>query len=140
MGAGQTELQVTWSAANSLALATGNSWAATSDSMTFATTTVAAQIALKADQTTGTPASGDYVDWYLRASLGDPDGASTEEYDSAGHDIFLGRTDVNIDDPAIMTVQLPAPLLKCQIRAEGAGFASTDVCTVSATILQLTMT
>jgi len=140
MGIAQTELQVTWNTGNnSFDLATGNSWTQESDAMDVADTTIKALIQMKADQTTGTPASGDYVDMFLLATLGDPDGASSDEYDTADHAIHLARLDVNLDDPAIATVDLPMPLLGFKIRAVGAGFASTDVCAVSATVLQMTL-
>ncbi len=138
MTVAQTELQVTWDTGNnSDELATGNSWELTSDSMTFATATFMAEISLKADQTTGTPASGDLVDFYAQLTSGDPDGASSDEYDTDGHDIFLGQIDLNTDDPGIKTVS--CPIAKgIRIRAEGSGLASTDTADVSATIIQHT--
>lgn len=138
MAIARTELQVTWSAANSVALNTGNSWAALSDEMTQNTACVQATIQIKADQTTGTPSSGDLIDFYVSASLGDPDGAGSNEFDTSSHDIFLGQIDLNSDDPGIMTVNFPVPVLTFKIRAVGSGLASTDVATISAAVLQLT--
>ncbi len=139
MAIGQTELQITWDAgSNSDLLNTGNSWAATSDNMTMGASTIKAMIMLKADQTTGTPASGDTVDFYAQLTLGDPDGASTDEYDTPGHDIFLGQINLNTDDPGIMTVEFPIPCKGFRIRLAGSGLASTDVATCSATLYQLT--
>lgn len=137
MAIGRTELQVLWSSASSLALATAT-WAGLSDAMTQAVATIKATIECKADMTTGTPASGDYVDFFVSSSLGDPDGASTAEYESAGHDQFLGRVDLNTDDPGIFVVEFPVPVLSFKIRALCGGLATTDVATVSATVLQLT--
>lgn len=139
MAIGRTELQVLWSATAYFDLATANSWVQTSDAMTQATATIKALITCKADQTTGTPASGDTVDFYAQLSLGDPDGASTAEYDTDGHDIYLGQVDLNTDDPGIFTVEFPAPVLSFKIRVDGsAGLAGGDVARISTTVLQLT--
>lgn len=139
MAIGQTELQVTWdTGSDSDLLNTGNSWIATSDDMTMGTATIKAMIQIKADQTTGTPASGDLVDFYAQLTLGDPDGSGADEYDSDGHDIFLGQIDLNTDDPGLMSVEFPVPCKGFRIRAVGAGLASSDVATISATVYQLT--
>lgn len=139
MAIGRTELQVTWSTgSNSFDLATANSWAQTSDAMTQLTTTIKASIQIKADQTAGTPASGDFVDFYVQPTLGDPDGAGADEYDTDAHDIFLGQIDLNGDDPGLMTIDFPVPVKAFQIRAVASGLATTDVATISATVLQLT--
>lgn len=132
----QSELQVTWDAGSSSDLLnTGNSWEATSDNMSFASTLFKAEIQVKAEQTSGTPASGDTIDFYAQVTLGDPDGAGADEYDTDGHDIFLGQIDLNTDSPGIQTVLCPAGK-GIRIRAVGSGLAGGDVATISATILQ----
>ncbi len=138
MAVAQTELQITWDTGNdSDLLNTGNGWAATSDDMAFAATAFKAEIMIKADQTTGTPASGDLVDFYAQMTLGDPDGAGADEYDTDGHDIFLGQIDLNTDDPGMATFDCPIGK-GIRIRAAASGLASTDVATISATIMQHT--
>ena len=98
------EVQVTWSAANSLSIAAGNN--ATSDVFTFSTNGSLAHIQLKADND-GTPAAGDTVDFFLLLTCGDPDGAGADEYDTVNHAIPLGTLDTNSEDPALRTVNCP---------------------------------
>lgn len=98
------EIQVTWSAANSLSIAAGNN--ATSDLFTFSTNGSFAHIQLKADND-GTPAAGDTVEFYLLLACGDPDGAGADEYDTVGHALPLGTLDTNAEDPALRTVNCP---------------------------------
>ena len=98
------EVQVTWSAANSLSIAaTGN---ATSDAFTFSTNGSFAHIQLEADND-GTPAAGDTVSFFLLLTCGDPDGAGADEYDTVNHAIPLGTLDTNSEDPALRTVNCP---------------------------------
>lgn len=109
------EQQVTWSAANSVSIAAGGN--NTSDAVTHTSGTVfQAKIQLKADND-GTPASGDTVDFYLLESQGDPDGASTDEFDTTTQGTHLARLDTNTDDPALTTVWVPGPLYKSKIYA-----------------------
>lgn len=139
MAIGKTELQVTWdTGSDSDELATGNTWELTSDNMSMATAAVKALIECKADQTVGTPASGDLVDFYAQFTLGDPDGAGADEYDSDGHDLFLCQIDLNVDDPGIMTVDFPAGAKGFRIRAVASGLATTDTAEVSCTVYQTT--
>jgi hypothetical protein len=125
------EVQVTWSTASSVSIAAaGNN---TSDVATIDQTCFQATIMLKADND-GTPAAGDTVSFYLLASLGDPDGASTAEYGTTTQDIPLVTLDTNANDPAIATAVLPMPLVTGKVYAvnNSAGRAIT----VSATILE----
>lgn len=109
------ELQVTWSAASSVSIASGGN--NTSDVITFTAGTVfQAKIQMKADND-GSPAVGDTVDFYLLESHGDPDGASTDEYDTATQGKHLARLDTNSNDPAISSVWLPGPFYKAKIYA-----------------------
>jgi hypothetical protein len=80
--------------------ASGNT---TSDAMTFSADAFAAQIECKADNG-GTPADGDEVDFYILYTLGDPDGASSDEYDTVDHASLLCTLDTYAEDPAIKTV------------------------------------
>lgn len=131
--------QVTWdTGSNSNSLAAG----ATEDSDTMTGLSAAAldrAIMCKADNN-GTPSAGDEVSFWLKPTLGDPDGAGADEFPTDDHAIFLCRLDTNADDPAIMTVPL----------AEIAGtawedfivftenHAATNAITCSATLLERT--
>lgn len=126
-----TETQVQWSASNSVSVsASGNQ---TSDVFTIDQTCFQAMIQCKADNG-GTPAAGDTVDFYLQATLGDPDGASASEYGTGEQDIHLCRLDTNDDDPAIASVPIPLPLVGGRIYA--VNNSGGRAITVSATILE----
>lgn len=133
MAVGTNEVQVQWSAANSLSISASSN--ATSDAAALSATAFARAVQLKADNS-GTPASGDTVDFYLLGSLGDPDGASTEEYETAGHAQHLCRLDTNVEDPAGRIVQIPATLEDLKIRAVNNSAGRAIV--VSATVLEKT--
>ena len=105
----KAETQIQWSASNSTSVS--GSSTATSDSFTIGATVVDGAIQLKADHGT-TPGADDYVDFYLLETLGDPDGASTDEYATAEQGTFLARLDTNSDDPAIKVVPLPTVSIK----------------------------
>jgi len=98
-------------------------------------TCVAAQISLKADNST-TPAADDQIDFWLLQTSGDPDGAGTDEFDTTGHALHLGRIDTNDEDPGILTVNLPIPQKGAKIYAEGITAGTTNAITVSATITE----
>ena len=98
---------------------------------------VAAQITLKADNTSGTPAADDQIDFYLIQTTGDPDGAAVaDEFATAGHAVFLGRLDTNVEDPALKTVPLPIPQKGFKIRATGVDSGTTNPIDVSAVITE----
>jgi len=139
MAVARTELQVTWAtAANNFELATGNSWAQTSEVATMTAAGFAATIQLKADVQVGTPDATWYIDFFAQLTHGDPDGTGDDEYDTTAHDIFLCRLDVNAEDPALKSVNFPAACAKFKIRALAAGMASTDTADISATLTVLT--
>jgi len=126
-----SEVQVEWSAAAYLSIAAAGN--GTSDAFVTNQTCFQATIMCKADND-GEAASGDTVDFYLLATLGDPDGATTSEYGTTTQDIHLCTLDTNTTDPAICTVQIPMPLVGGKIYAvnNSAGRAIT----VSACILE----
>lgn len=101
---GNNEIQITWSAANSLSIAFGAN--ATSDAFTYSTDSSFAHLQLKA-KNDGTPAAGDTIDFFLLLTCGDPDGAGADEYDTVNHAIPLGCLDTNSEDPALRTVNCP---------------------------------
>jgi len=130
---GNNEIQITWSAANSLSIAFGAN--VTSDAFTYSTDSSFAHLQLKADND-GTPAAGDTVDFFLLLTCGDPDGAGADEYDTLNHAIPLGRLDTNSEDPALRTVNCPIVKGgKLYAKNNSAGRAIT----VSACILERTM-
>lgn len=101
---GNNEIQITWSAANSLSIGFGAN--ATSDVFAFSTNGSFAHIQLKADNN-GTPAGGDTVSFFLLLTCGDPDGAGADEYDTVNHAIPLGTLDTDSEDPVLRTVNCP---------------------------------
>lgn len=130
----RTETQVTWpTAANSISVSAGSNQ--TSEEINLDATCIAAQVSLKADNST-TPATDDQIDFYLLQTSGDPDGTGTDEFDTTGHAIFLARLDTNDEDPAGVTVPLPIPQKGAKIYATGADSGSTNAITVSATITE----
>ena len=104
MAVSRSELQVTWAtAANSSSISSGSN--ENSEAFTFSATTFDAIVQLKADND-GTPASGDTVDFYVLYTSGDPDGASTDEYDTDSHGTWLATLDTNTEDPAGTHVEI----------------------------------
>lgn len=106
MAVANNEIQVEWDSGNtSKSVSAGGT--ATSDAFNFSATAVDAMVTLKADNA-GTPALGDTLEFYLLATCGDPDGASTDEYPDDGDEgILLGVLDTYAHDPAIKTVTCP---------------------------------
>jgi len=128
------EIQITWSAANSVSIAAGNN--DTSDVFTFSTNSSFGHIQIKAEND-GTPAAGDTVDFFLLLSCGDPDGAGAAEYDTIGHALPLGTLDTNAEDPALRTVNCPIVLGGMLYAVNN---SAGRAITVSACILERTMT
>lgn len=138
MAVTQTLTQVTWSAAANVSVGiNGNQ---TSDVMTLDASCVAAQIQLKADNSSGTPTSpDDYINFYVLQSSGTPDGAEgTDFYDTTDHAIFLARLDTtNGIDPVAVTVPFPIPQKNFKIYAEGDHADTTaNAITVSAQVIE----
>lgn len=132
MAVSVTEVQVTWpTAANSTSVSAASS--VTSETATLDGSTISRSIQLKADNA-GTPASGDTVDFYALYTLGDPDGAGADEYDTAGHAAFLGRIDTNTEDPGILTVEI-LPTAK-GVKIYAVNNSGGRAITVSATVLE----
>ena len=127
MAASKNEQQVTWSASNSASVTAGGSQ--TSDAVTASSTMVDQGIMVKADNA-GTPASGDTVDFYLLPTTGDPDGAGSDEYVTAGHGYYLGQVDTNLEDPAIAYYEIPSAMKGWELYA--ASNAASNSITVSA--------
>ena len=133
MTVANNEQQVTWSSSNSVSISAGGN--ETSDAVTLSTTAFAAMVTLKADNS-GTPASGDTIDFYALLSCGDPDGSGTDEFPNDDSDgIFLARLDTNADDPALATVAMP---IAKAVKLYAVSNASSNAIAVSACINEKT--
>jgi hypothetical protein len=122
-----------WSTAATKALTFGTN--STSDALGApAQNAIAAQVQCKANNG-GTPASGDTVDFFLLPTLGDVDGDSTTDYDTAKNaPVFLVRLDTFLENPAVGTVPVSAAMANCKIYAVNNSAARTI--TVSAGLLE----
>ena len=131
----RVETQVTWSAANSAVLSSGGSLV--SDDITLDATCVKARIMCKADNSSGTPASGDQVLFQVIETHGDPDGSGADEFSSEDsvHPLRLGEADTVVTDPALFSEDYPVPQKIGRLRVSSVG-ASNNI-TVSATITEL---
>lgn len=127
------EVQVDWGTGPADSTSVASSGNKTSNAFVINQTCFQATLEAKADND-GTAAAGDTVDFYLLATLGDPDAAGASEYGTTTQDLHLCTLDTNSDDPAICTVQIPMPLVGGMIYAvnNSAGRAIT----VSACILE----
>jgi hypothetical protein len=131
MAFSQSKTQIQWSSSDTKSVAGGGT--ENSDDFTASTSVVDAEIQLKADHS-GTPASGDTIDWYLQRK-GDPDQDTTDEYDNQGD--FLGSVDLNSDDPAVKTI--PVHLMQGQTyRLTAVNNDSDTAITVSARLTEVT--
>lgn len=105
----QTGQGITW-ATGSASTTLASSARVDSDAFTFDATDVAAAITVNADNA-GTPASGDYVDVYIKWTTGDVLGDTADDYDTTEHAEYLGRLDTYAtntpgEDPARRTWSL----------------------------------
>ena len=126
------ETQVQWAGpADSDSIAAGGN--ETSLEINLDATCVAAQLHLKADNST-TPAADDQINFWLLQTGGDPDGAGSDEFDTTGHALHLGIIDTFLEDPGLLTVRLPIPQKGAKIYAEGVTAGTTNAITVSATM------
>lgn len=139
----RTETQVTWpTAANSITVQASGSTNRTSETITLDATCIAAQIHLKADNSSGTPASDDIIYFWLLQTGGDPDGTGSDEYDDTApvHALLLAAIDTNLANTTgeigVVTVPLPIPQAHCQVYAEGETAGITNDIDVSATITE----
>ena len=117
--------QVTFSSANSVAVSADSQ--TTSDAITLSSNGVAAQITLKSAHS-GSTSSGDTVDFYILYSTGDPDGSTTDEFDTSGNALHLAILDLNIEDPAQKTVDIPVSAKSFKIYIDNNSSASSITC------------
>lgn len=108
---------------------------ATSDAATIPTKAVSTIVIIKADNDS-TPASGDILQVSLMATAGDPDGASTDEFTTAGAAAVLVRLDTYDEDPSISApIDIPSACKDIKLYAENEAGAN-DI-TVSATMYSI---
>lgn len=140
------ETQVTWPTASNTGSVGATSGQVTSEEVNLDATCIAAQIHLKADNST-TPASDDIVYFWLVQTGGDPDGLGADEFDAENDasalplamiDTSLSTTGhtATTNDPGFKTVPLPIPQKGFKIYAEGNTAGNTNAITVSATITE----
>ena len=131
MALSRSEIQVQWSSADYKDVTSGST--GTSDVFTMQSALADAMVQLKADNQS-TPADGDTVGFYLAATLGDPDGASTDEYPTdVDNMILLGIIDTYDTDAESKVVSLP----KCKAgKIVAKSNAASNTIRVSACILQ----
>jgi len=127
----KAENQIVWSTANNLSIAAAGN--GTSDAFTFNGASINAMITCKADNNT-TPAAGDTVEFYLLYTTGDPDGSSTDEYDTTIQGVLLCVLDTNVTDPAQATVTVNPSAKGGKIYAVNK--SATHAITVAATMYE----
>lgn len=103
----ETDLQ--WSSSASITVSSNTQ--ADSDALSLDATCIAAGLEIHCDNQ-GTPASGDYVDFYLKPSVGSVDGSAGDDFATDEHAVYLGRintygTDNPGEDPARAFFELP---------------------------------
>jgi len=103
------ETGITWSTASSVTLSAATQ--TDSDAVVFNAADVQAAIQVDADNA-GTPASGDYLDVWIKYTSGDVLGDSSDDYDTDEHALYLGRLDTYAtntpgEDPARATWEIP---------------------------------
>lgn len=123
MAVSKSSTQVTFSSANSI-LVSGDSQV-TSDSISLSSNSIAAQLSLKADHSS-TPTTGDTVDFYILYSTGDPDGSTIDEFDTPEHGLHVCILNLNLEDPAQKTVDIPVSAKSFKIYVDN-NSASGDI-------------
>lgn len=104
----KTDGQVLWSSSNTKSLNSTSRF--DSDAVTVSDGDISYQLQLAADNS-GTPASGDYVDVYIKCTNGDVKNDSSDDYDTDEHATYLTRLDTygsNTpgEDPAVRTLDV----------------------------------
>lgn len=128
MAVSKSAVQVQWGGSNSVNVTAGN--AQTSDVVALDATSFNAMVQLKA--TTGSPASGDKIDFYINYSTGDPDANpdTADEYDSQTQGTWLAQLDCQANNPALTTVPINPSAKSYKLYAKSS--AATNTITVSA--------
>lgn len=103
---------VTWSSATSITV--NSNTQADSDTMSVDATTTAIGMVIHVDNQ-GAPATGDYIDIYLKPNVGDVSAGTGNDFATDEHATFLCRlntfsTDSPGEDPARVYVELPVAM------------------------------
>ena len=130
MALSRNQVQITWSSAGSVSVPAGGT--ATSDLIGLSPAAIRSQIQVKADHA-DYPAVGDTVEFWLLQTLGDPDGADADEYDTERRAVLLAVLDTCEDDPALTTAGLPVPAKGAKLLAKN---NAAHAVTVSAIVLE----
>jgi hypothetical protein len=125
MAVSKSSTQVTFSSADSI-LVSGDSQV-TSDSISLSSNSIAAQLSLKADHASS-PTTGDTVDFYILYSTGDPDGSGSDEFDTPEHGLHVGILDLNLEDPAQKTVDIPVSAKSFKIYVDNNSSSNSITC------------
>lgn len=125
MAVTKSATQITFSSASSISISADSQQ--TSDVIPLGNTGVAAQITVKADHS-GTAVSGDMIDFYILFSTGDPDGGSADEYDTPSHGLHIAVLDLNVEDPAQKTVDVPVSAKAFKLYVDNNSASSTVTC------------
>jgi len=120
MASSRNEAQITWSSASSKSVAAGTT--EISDEFLFHVEDWNAVVQLYADNS-GTPASGDTIDFSIAFTTGDILGDSGNDYDTTEHALPLTKlntysTDTPGEDPAMFTVPIETVALGFKIIAK----------------------
>ena len=127
-----TQTQVTWSAASTLAVTSATE--VVSDAMTIDATCVNLSLSLYASAATS--GSGDTAVWRIRWSTGDVKADTGDDYDTAEHAQFLAKLDCYTtstpgENPSQVTVSVPRAANKYKLACVCAG-AATHTMTIAA--------
>lgn len=129
MAFSQSDTQIQWGGSDTKSVSGGGT--ENSDDFTADSSLVGAEIQCKAEHS-GTPESGDTIDFYLQRK-GDPDQDGSDEYDNTGD--HLTTLDLNEEDPAVRTV--PVVLMQGKTyRLTAVNNDSDDAVTVSARLTE----
>ena len=131
MASSRNQQQVTWSSGSTSVTLSSNNTRSTSDAMTLSVEDWDADIHLYADNS-GTPASGDTVDFYIHYSTGDLNADASDDYATNEHAEFLCRLDTYAtntpgEDPASKIIPIRCTAGKFKISVEGPQVASRNV-------------
>lgn len=137
MAVSKGELQVKWnSTADEWTIDPVTNTTRTSEALSFSATAFAAQISCYVEDSSGTPADGDTVTFYIMYSTGDPDATGGDSFDDAMHAQKLCTLDVF--NPSESEMQKTVPIIpgyKCKIYAVAAG--GTAVYTIAAKVYEM---
>lgn len=131
MASSRNQQQVTWSSGSTSVTLSSNNTRSTSDAMTLSVEDWDGDLHLYADNS-GTPASGDTVDFYIHYSTGDLNADASDDYATNEHAEFLCKLDTYAsntpgEDPASKIIPIRCTAGKFKISCEGPQVASRNI-------------